>query len=98
MSVLALIVVKKGDKEIAGLTDSNVPRRLGPKRASKIRKLYNLGKDDDVRQYVVRRPLADKPGKKPKTVAPKIQRLITPNVLQVNIFSIYIYFHPRVLN
>lgn len=93
MSVLALIVVKKGEKEIAGLTDSNVPRRLGPKRASKIRKLYNLGKDDDVRQYVVRRPLADKPGKKPKTVAPKIQRLITPNVLQVNIFFYFKLLH-----
>ena len=47
-----------GEKEIPGLTDSTVPRRLGPKRASKIRKLFNLAKEDDVRQYVVRRPLS----------------------------------------
>lgn len=46
-----------GEKDIPGLTDTTVPRRLGPKRASKIRKLFNLSKEDDVRQYVVRRPL-----------------------------------------
>ncbi|XP_055676972.1 40S ribosomal protein S6 [Lutzomyia longipalpis] len=82
MSVLALVVVRKGEKDIPGLTDNQVPRRLGPKRASKIRKLYNLSKEDDVRQYVVRRPLPVKEGKKPRTKAPKIQRLITPVVLQ----------------
>lgn len=52
-----------GEQEIPGLTDTTVPRRLGPKRASKIRKLFNLGKKDDVRQYVVRRPLAAKEGR-----------------------------------
>ncbi|XP_055327021.1 40S ribosomal protein S6 [Sitodiplosis mosellana] len=82
MSVLALVVVKKGEKEIEGLTDRHVPRRLGPKRASKIRKLYNLSKEDDVRQYVVRRPLPQKEGKKQRFTAPKIQRLVTPVVLQ----------------
>jgi small subunit ribosomal protein S6e len=72
-----------GEQEIPGLTDSSIPRRLGPKRASKIRKLFNLSKEDDVRQYVVRRPLAPREGqKKPKSKAPKIQRLITPLVLQ----------------
>lgn len=49
--------VYTGEKDIPGLTDSTVPRRLGPKRASRIRKLFNLSKEDDVRQYVVRRPL-----------------------------------------
>ena len=82
LSVLALVVVKKGDKDIPGLTDMTVPRRLGPKRASKIRKLFNLSKEDDVRQYVVRRPLPVKEGKKAQTKAPKIQRLVTPLVLQ----------------
>lgn len=82
MSVLALIVVRKGEKEVEGLTDTTVPRRLGPKRASKIRKLYNLGKEDDVRKYVVKRPLPKKEGKKQLYKAPKIQRLVTPNVLQ----------------
>ncbi|XP_061164668.1 small ribosomal subunit protein eS6-like [Saccostrea cucullata] len=82
LSVLAMVIVKKGEKEIPGLTDNTIPRRLGPKRASKIRKLFNLSKEDDVRQYVVRRPLAAKEGKKAKTKAPKIQRLVTPVVLQ----------------
>lgn len=65
-----------------------MPRRLGPKRASKIRKLFNLSKQDDVRQYVVKRPVAGKEGKKPKTKAPKIQRLITPVVLQVGVLVV----------
>ena len=82
LSVLALIIVRKGEQEIPGLTDTSVPRRLGPKRASKIRKLFNLSKEDDVRQYVVKRPLPAKEGKKERFKAPKIQRLITPAVLQ----------------
>merc|ERR1711894_367389 len=66
LSVLSLVIVRKGENDIPGLTDTTVPRRLGPKRASKIRKLFNLNKDDDVRQYVVRRPLAAKEGKSPR--------------------------------
>nr|KAF6315337.1 ribosomal protein S6 [Myotis myotis] len=81
LSVLNLVIVKKGEKDIPGLTDTTVPRRLGPKRASRIRKLFNLSKEDDVRKYVVRKPL-NKEGKKPRTKAPKIQRLVTPRVLQ----------------
>ena len=80
LSVLNLIIMKKGEKDIPGLTDTTVPHRLGPKRASRIRKLFDLSKDD-VRQYVVRKSL-NKDGKKPRTKAPKIQRLVTPRVLQ----------------
>ncbi|XP_059179187.1 small ribosomal subunit protein eS6 [Physella acuta] len=82
LSVLSLVIIKKGEQDIPGLTDKTIPRRLGPKRASKIRKLFNLSKEDDVRQYVVRRPLPEKEGKKAKSKAPKIQRLVTPVVLQ----------------
>jgi len=82
LSALALIIVKKGDAEIPGLTDSVVPRRLGPKRVTKIRRLFNLSKEDDVRKYVIRRTLPTKEGKKTKTKAPKIQRLVTPVTLQ----------------
>ncbi|KFB37307.1 hypothetical protein ZHAS_00004624 [Anopheles sinensis] len=82
LSALALIIVRKGEKDIPGLTDTHVLRRLGPKRANNIRKLYNLTKEDDVRQFVVKRPLPAKEGKKPRHKAPKIQRLITPVVLQ----------------
>merc|ERR1711870_205644 len=76
LAVMALVLVKKGAEDIPGLTDDNKPRRLGPKRASNIRKLFNLEKKDDVRQFVVRREA----GKKKK--APKIQRLVTPAMLQ----------------
>jgi small subunit ribosomal protein S6e len=81
LSVLNLVVVKKGEQEVPGLTDTTKPRRLGPKRASKIRKLFNLSKDDDVRKFVIRRTI-QKGDKKPKTKAPRIQRLITPQRLQ----------------
>jgi len=80
LSVISLVITKKGEKEIPGLTDVNVPVRLGPKRASKIRKLYSLTKKDDVRKYVIRRILPKKPNGRGK--APKIQRLVTPIVLQ----------------
>merc|ERR1712165_227120 len=81
LSILNLIIVKKGEGEIPGLTDTQVPRRLGPKRASNIRKLFSLDKSDPVTQYVVRRTIS-KDGKKDKSVAPRVQRLITPVTLQ----------------
>jgi len=82
IAVLHMIIVKKGGEELPGLTDNQIPRRLGPKRASKIRKLFALSKDDDVRKYVIRRELAPKGDKKAATKAPKIQRLVTPMTLQ----------------
>merc|ERR1712232_716817 len=63
---------------IQDLTNKILPRRLGPKRANNIKKLFNLDKSDDVRMYVVRREIpSKKEGGKPKSKAPKIQRLIT---------------------
>lgn len=81
MSVISLIVVKKGDNDIAGLTDDAKPRRLGPKRATRIRALLQLGKDEDVRKHVLRREIQRKDGKTAYK-APKIQRLVTPQRLQ----------------
>merc|ERR1719456_1612961 len=78
IAVMSLVMVKKGAEEIPGLTDDNKPRRLGPKRASNIRKLFNLEKKDDVHQFVVRREIEGKKKKK----APRIQRLVTPAMLQ----------------
>jgi small subunit ribosomal protein S6e len=48
-----------------------LPKRLGPKRATKIRKFFNLGKEDDVRKYVVRREVTStkKENAKPYTKA-----------------------------
>merc|ERR1712167_380501 len=62
---------------IPGLTDESKPIRLGPKCANKIRKLFNLSKEDDVRKFVVRRKITTKSGKE-YNKAPKIQRLVTP--------------------
>ena len=71
IAAVNMVLIKKGEKEILGLTDKILPRRLGPKRANKIRKLFklpmhssNIGKKDikkikvnrdDVCKYVVRR-------------------------------------------
>lgn len=80
LSVLALTVVKLGEQEIEGLTDTQVPKRLGPKRANNIRKFFGLTKEDDVTQFVIRREIVK--GDKTYTKAPKIQRLVTPQRLQ----------------
>jgi len=76
LSVIALAIVKIGEQPIAGLTDTKLPKRLGPKRATRIRKLFALTKDDDVRRFVIRRKI-EKEGKPIRYKAPKIQRLVT---------------------
>nr|5IT7_G Chain G, 40S ribosomal protein S6 [Kluyveromyces lactis]5IT9_G Chain G, Ribosomal protein eS6 [Kluyveromyces lactis]6GSM_G Chain G, 40S ribosomal protein S6 [Kluyveromyces lactis NRRL Y-1140]6GSN_G Chain G, 40S ribosomal protein S6 [Kluyveromyces lactis NRRL Y-1140] len=80
LAVLALIITKKGEQEIEGITNDTVPKRLGPKRANNIRKFFGLTKEDDVRDYVIRREVTK--GDKSYTKAPKIQRLVTPQRLQ----------------
>jgi len=83
LSVLALSIVKQGDNDIPGLTDLVNPKRLGPKRATKIRRFFGLDKKDDVRKFVIRREVVPKKeGAKPYTKAPKIQRLVTPQRIQ----------------
>ena len=81
ISVLNLVVTHVGENVIPGLTDETVPRRLGPKRANNIRKLFNLTKEDDVRKYVISRTFTNKKGMTVRK-APKIQRLVTPLTLQ----------------
>ncbi|KAK8220375.1 putative 40S ribosomal protein S6-B [Phyllosticta capitalensis] len=83
LAVLAVSIVKQGEADIPGLTDVVHPKRLGPKRATKIRRMFGLSKEDDVRKFVIRREVQPKgEGKKPYTKAPKIQRLVTPQRLQ----------------
>jgi small subunit ribosomal protein S6e len=83
LAVMNLHIVKKGLQDIPGLTDeaSSRPLRLGPKRANKIRKMFNLTKEDDVRKYVITREFKTKKGKTIRK-RPKIQRLVTPVTLQ----------------
>jgi len=80
LSVLNLVIIKKGDQDIAGVTDSTIPRRLGPKRANKIRKLFNLDQAEDVRKFVITRKFENKKGKSVEKRC-KIQRLVTPVTL-----------------
>ena len=70
LSVVNLVIVTKGEKDIPGLTDTTVPHHLGPKRANRICKLANLSKKDDVGQCVVRKSVNQ--DKRPRTKAPKI--------------------------
>ncbi|RSH89395.1 40S ribosomal protein S6 [Saitozyma podzolica] len=81
IGVVSAIIVKQGEADIAGLTDNVLPKRLGPKRATKIRKFFGLSKEDDVRKFVIRREVTQKNGKT-TTKAPAIQRLVTPQRLQ----------------
>ena len=46
------IIAHAGESPLPGLTDETKPKLRGPKRATKIRKLFNLSKDDDVRKCV----------------------------------------------
>lgn len=48
LSVLALSIVKEGEGVLPGLTDDVQPKRLGPKRATRIRRFFKLSKEDDV--------------------------------------------------
>ena len=56
LSVIALSIVKKGDADVPGLTDIVHPKRLGPKRATKIRRFFGLSKEDDVSSLIASSP------------------------------------------
>jgi len=84
LAVIALVVVRRGPQDIAGLTDpgSDKPSTRAPKRANSIRKVYGLGKKDDVRLFVPHKTIKRADGKKDVVKRPKIQRLVTPRMLQ----------------
>eukprot|EP00029_Vermamoeba_vermiformis_P001557 TRINITY_DN1174_c0_g1_i1.p2 TRINITY_DN1174_c0_g1~~TRINITY_DN1174_c0_g1_i1.p2 ORF type:complete len:277 (-),score=103.87 TRINITY_DN1174_c0_g1_i1:65-895(-) len=82
LAVINVIIVKRGEKEIPGLSEEPMNKTLGPKRVGKIRKFFDLKKEDDVRQFVIRREVPAKEGKPKRTKAPKIQRLVTPERVQ----------------
>lgn len=79
LSMINMIVIKKGENELPGITDTEQPRLRGPKRASKIRKLFNLTIEDNVKDYV--RTYSKKIERKAGKIlykSPKVQRLLTP--------------------
>ena len=80
LSVIALSILKKGEQEIAGLTDNAKPNRLAKKRRANISAYFNLDKGDDVRRYVNHRTITK--GDKTYYKAPRIQRLVTEKRLR----------------
>lgn len=93
LAAIFLKVLEKGPGEVEGLTDAERPRRLGPKRANRIRQAFALRKQDDVRKYVIRREI-QRPGDEAKQQeartfykAPKIQRLITEKRLRRKVLN-----------
>uniref|UniRef100_A0A8C4N6L6 Small ribosomal subunit protein eS6 n=1 Tax=Equus asinus TaxID=9793 RepID=A0A8C4N6L6_EQUAS len=50
LSVLNLVIVNNKEKKIPGVIHTPVPHCLGPKGARRIRKLFNLSKEDDAHQ------------------------------------------------
>jgi small subunit ribosomal protein S6e len=77
IAALALSVVKQGETAIEGLTNDKKPRRRGPKRATRIRKLFALTKKDDPRRYVVLYSRKIEKGGKTHYKTARIQRLVT---------------------
>ncbi|MBZ3875909.1 40S ribosomal protein S6 [Sciurus carolinensis] len=80
LSGLNLVIVKKKERRI--FLDLWILLYLVDWGLKELVESANFqSKEDDVCQYVVRKPL-NKERKKPRTKAPKIQRLVTPCVLQ----------------
>jgi small subunit ribosomal protein S6e len=79
ISVLNLIVIKEGNT-IDGLSRKDIAKKkILPKRASKIRKIFNLNKRDDLRKFITQnKNIYQNKSQK----FPKIQRLITPLSIQ----------------
>jgi len=77
IQALALAIVKVGEQQIEGLTNEKKPRRKGPKRATRIRKLFNLQKTDDPRRFVLLYTRKIEKNGKTHYKTPKIQRLVT---------------------
>lgn len=82
IGVLNLKVVKEGEHIFDGFNNIVNPLPKGPKRATKIRKLFGLSSDvTDLEEYVVGRTKVMKNGET-KIVKPKIQRLVTEKKIQ----------------
>eukprot|EP00915_Cephaloidophora_sp_WS-2016_P004712 GHVH01006291.1.p1 GENE.GHVH01006291.1~~GHVH01006291.1.p1 ORF type:complete len:226 (+),score=43.91 GHVH01006291.1:26-703(+) len=78
MSKLDLVIASKGADDIEGLTDEVIPARLAPRRANKIRAMFDLDKKADVAPLaeLLKRTIVTKGGKTRHT-QPKIRRLVT---------------------
>lgn len=80
IGVLNLSIVKEG-KDIVALTGFSTKKNFGPKRASKIRKIFTLTKGEDLKKFIIKKNSINNTNLE-KLKQPKIQRLITPLKIQ----------------
>lgn len=73
-----------GESDIPGLTDEFKPRQRGPKRATKIMKLFNIekGSGAPIPTYTKKYARVTESNGKKHVHRPKVQRLVTPLTLQ----------------
>jgi len=77
IGILYLKTLREGPHTFIGFTDVTKPILKGPKRASKIRRLFNLSKTEmDLEKYVVGHKKTKKNGEV-VVIKPKIRRLVT---------------------
>lgn len=90
-SEFSLLIAEKNRRRF--LDEQIIPcfSELRPK-TSRIQKLFNLSKEDDVQQSVIRKSL-NKEGKTHRTKAPKIQSPDTPRILQAKYQCLAIWRH-----
>nr|KJB44105.1 hypothetical protein B456_007G234700 [Gossypium raimondii] len=75
LSVLNLVIVKKGENDLPGLTDTEKPRMRGPKRASKIRKVAKAKADAAEYQKLLAQRLKEQRERRSESLAKKRSRL-----------------------
>eukprot|EP00866_Antonospora_locustae_P002403 jgi/Antlo1/2403/1195 len=79
IAVVSMIILKEGEKPIEGLTDRVVECSHLPKRASKLRKLFNIPKDANIVEFI-KEQIRNNSDSEKKIRYPRIKvtRLITP--------------------
>ena len=81
LSVVNMVIMKKREKDIPVLTDTNVPCCQAPPKSCQNLQIFSLSKEDGVCQCVVRKPL-NKEGRKSRIKVLNMQCLVTPRILQ----------------
>ena len=78
IAVVSMIILKEGENPIEGLTDRVVECSHLPKRATKLRQMFNIPKDADIARFIKDQIKANAGTEKVKYPRIKVTRLITP--------------------
>ncbi|KAL0266031.1 UNVERIFIED_CONTAM: hypothetical protein PYX00_011748 [Menopon gallinae] len=82
IAVVSMIILKEGEKPIEGLTDRVVECSHLPKRATKLRKLFNIPKDADIVEFIKEQIRKNSDSEKIKYPRIKVTRLVTPERIE----------------